>query len=146
MQPLAARSDFRTRTIEASVAEVFAALRDPTRLARWWGPDGFSSTVHEFQFRPLGQWRLTLHGPDGQDYPNEYRVRRIEENHLLEVEHPSPDHHFVLTITLHAQGACTQVAWAQVFDTAEAFQPMAEFLAQANAQVLARLSAEVGHS
>jgi uncharacterized protein YndB with AHSA1/START domain len=25
---------------------VFAALSDPDRVARWWGPDGFTNTIH----------------------------------------------------------------------------------------------------
>ena len=30
-----------SRTFHATPAEVFAAIRDGERLARWWGPGGF---------------------------------------------------------------------------------------------------------
>jgi uncharacterized protein YndB with AHSA1/START domain len=142
MQAFAERSDARTQIIEASTPQVFAAMRDPVRLARWWGPDGFSSTIHRFDFHPLGEWHLTLHGPDGQDYPNEYRILRVEADHLVEIEHLSDDHHFLLTIELRQHGEATIVMWEQVFDTVAHYQPLASFLAQANEQVLARLSAE----
>ena len=142
MEPVDARSDSRTKIIEASTAEVFAVLSDPARVARWWGPDGFTSTIHDFQFCPGGTWRLTLHGPDGSDYPNEYRVLSMEEGRLLELDHPSDDHHFTLRIELFQQGAHTVVDWRQTFDAAEGYGVLANYLAQANEQVLARLSAE----
>lgn len=142
MSAIEPRSDIRAQTVEAPASEVFAALSDPARVARWWGPDGFTSTIHEFPFQVGGTWRLTLHGPDGASYPNEYRVLRLEAGRLLELDHPSENHHFVLTITLTPQGTGTRVDWQQTFDTAEDYQPLAGFLAQANEQVLARLSRE----
>lgn len=143
MEAVEARSDTRNKTIEASAADVFAALRDPERVSRWWGPDGFTSTVHAFQLHPGGRWHLTLHGPDGTDYPNEYRLIRLEADRLMELDHPSESHHFILTIELLPQGQNTVVLWQQTFDTIGEYQLLAEFLAQANEQVLERLSAEV---
>ncbi len=143
MTSVESRSDIRHCVVKTSAAEVFAALSDPARVARWWGPDGFASTIHEFPLHVGGTWRLTLHGPDGANYPNEYRVLRIEEGRLLELDHPSEHHHFALTITLTPQGTGTRVDWQQTFDTADEYQQLAGFLAQANEQVLARLSREV---
>lgn len=143
MTSVETRSDIRNRQVATSAAKVFAALSDPARVARWWGPDGFTSTIHEMPFHVGGTWRLTLHGPDGANYPNEYRVLRIEQNRLLELDHPSENHHFVLTLTLTPQGPGTRVDWQQTFDTEADYQPLAGFLAQANEQVLARLSREV---
>lgn len=142
MPDSSARSDARTRVIEAKPAEVFAAIRDPLRLARWWGPDGFSSTVHEFGFHPGARWSLTLHGPDGRNYANEYRLLRAEPDRMVQIEHPSEDHSFVLTIELTRQGKATLVSWQQTFSTVEHYQQVADFVAQANEQVLARLAAE----
>ena len=142
MDAIETRSDIRTRLIPATPSQLFAAMRDPSRVARWWGPEGFTSTIHEFQFEPAGKWRLTLHGPDGKAYPNEYRVVRIEADRLLEVDHPSDDHHFSLIIRLVQQGEATLVAWQQTFDTVEHYRPLADFLAQANEQVLQRLAAQ----
>ncbi len=33
-----------TRDIPATAADVFAAMTDPERLARWWGPAGLTNT------------------------------------------------------------------------------------------------------
>lgn len=35
---------------------IFAAIETPERLARWWGPDGFSNTFEVFEFRTGGRW------------------------------------------------------------------------------------------
>lgn len=142
MDALDARSDQRSQRVPVSAAAVFAAMSDPSRVARWWGPDGFTCTVHEFECHPDGRWRMTLHGPDGADYPNEYRVMRLERHRLLELDHPSDDHHFVLRLELTPQNDGTLVEWRQTFDSAEEYLALAGFLAQANEQVLARLAKE----
>lgn len=120
-------------------------MSDPARVARWWGPDGFRNTIHQFDLRPGGTWLLTMHGPDGMDYPNESRFTRIESGAVLEIEHLS-GHHFILTIELRQFDQGTQVQWRQTFDTVEHCEKIAQFLAGANEQNLRRLAAEVLHS
>lgn len=142
MEPIEARSDSRHRLLTASPSEVFAAISDPARIARWWGPDGFTNTIHQFEFRPGGRWLLTMHGPDGKDYPNESRFTRIVTNQLFEIEHLN-GHHFVLTLELLPKDAGTELKWRQTFDTVEHYERMAEFVASANEQNLERLAAEV---
>ena len=104
MEPIESRSDSRHRVLSATPAEVFAAMRDPARVEKWCGPAGFTHTIHQFDFTPGGNWRLTMHGPDGQHYPNASRFTRIVPDQLFEIEHLN-GHHFVLTIggrsTLH---------------------------------------------
>lgn len=135
-------SDARRKWIPAAPAEVFAAMRDPARVARWWGPNGFTNTIHEFDFRPGGRWLLTMHGPDGKDFPNESRFTCIEPDRIFEIEHFS-GHHFVLTIALRPVAGGTEVGWRQTFDTVEHYRAIAQFVASANAQNLERLALEV---
>lgn len=142
MEPIEKRSDQRSVHIAATPAEVFAAMSDPTRIARWWGPDGFRNSIHQFDFRPGGTWLLTMHGPDGKDYPNQSRFTRIVADELFEIEH-LVGHHFVLTIELRPAAHGTQVHWRQTFDTVEDYERIAQFVAGANEQNLQRLSAEV---
>jgi uncharacterized protein YndB with AHSA1/START domain len=142
MESVEARSDSRTKAIAAPAAEVFAAMSDPARVARWWGPAGFRNTIHEFDFRPDGRWTLTMHGPDGTDYPNESRFTRVEPGRIFEIEHLS-GHHFILTIELTEDGPNTRVSWRQTFDSVEHYRRLAEFVAVANEQNLERLAAEV---
>lgn len=142
MEPIETRSDSRRTLIAASPAQVFAAMSDPVRVARWWGPNGFTSTIHAFEFRPGGSWRLTMHGPDGKSYPNESRFVRIVADQLFEIEHLN-GHHFLLTVALAPAQGGTEVRWRQTFDTAAHYAQIADFVAQANAQNLERLAAEV---
>lgn len=142
MEPIDSRSDARSHFIPASPAQVFAAMQDPDRVARWWGPAGFTNTIHRYDFEPGGRWLLTMHGPDGTDYPNESRFTRIVRDELFEIEHLN-GHHFVLTLELLPQTQGTQVLWRQTFDSAAHYQRLAEFVAEANAQNLERLAAEV---
>jgi Activator of Hsp90 ATPase homolog 1-like protein len=142
MQPIDKRSDSRSIFVAASPAQVFAAINDPSRVARWWGPDGFKNTIHQFDFRPGGTWLLTMHGPDGTDYPNESRFTRIMAGELFEIEHFS-GHHFILSIDLKPFEQGTQVHWRQTFDTVEQYEQISQFVAGANEQNLQRLVAEV---
>jgi len=52
-----------TRVFDAPRALVFKAWTDPKHLAHWWGPNGFTITTHEMQFKPGGSWRFVMHGP-----------------------------------------------------------------------------------
>jgi uncharacterized protein YndB with AHSA1/START domain len=137
------REFVHSRLIDTPREQVFAAIADPARLARWWGPNGFSSTFEVFEFGPGGAWRLVLHGPDGTNYPNENRFAEIVAPERIVVEHLGAPHHFELTITLAAQGAGTLVGWRQVFDTAAEKERVAPFVTLANEQNLDRLTAEV---
>ena len=70
--PVAAsdRTMVTARTIDAPRDLVFEAWTDPIHIARWFGPTGFTTTVHEMDVRPGGIWRFIMHGPDGTDYDN----------------------------------------------------------------------------
>ena len=65
-----------TRLLNAPRALVFEAWTDPHHVAQWWGPNGFTNTIHEMDVTPGGVWRFVMHGPDGVDYPN--RIVYIE--------------------------------------------------------------------
>jgi uncharacterized protein YndB with AHSA1/START domain len=134
------RSDSRSRLVGAPVETVFAAFSNPEKLARWWGPDGFSNSFEEFDLRVGGYWRFTMHGPDGTDYPNESRFLQVDRNSRVVIEHFT-GHHFVLTISFTPEGRSTRVGWRQVFDTADHYAQIAVFVSGANEQNLDRLQA-----
>ena len=137
------REFVHSRVIDAPRERVFNAIMDPAHLTKWWGPDGFTSTFEVFEPRPGGHWRFVLHGPDGTDYPNHNVFAEIVEAERVVIEHLSETHHFLLTITLEAQGGRTLVGWRQVFDTAAEKQRVADFVTPANEQNLDRLAAVV---
>lgn len=132
-----------SRIIDATPAQLFGAVTDPACLARWWGPEGFTSTFETFDVRPGGTWRFVMHGPDGTDYPNVNQFTVVEPPHRIEIEHISDDHHFKLNITFQGQDQGTVVGWEQTFDTAEHKQQIAPWVEPANEQNLDRLQREV---
>jgi uncharacterized protein YndB with AHSA1/START domain len=141
----AERSHTTQRLIDASIGEVFRAFSDQGKLSQWWGPEGFTNSFREFDLREGGYWRFTMHGPDGTDYPNESRFIEVVPNNRVVIEHLL-GHHFILTITLKADGDSTIVNWHQMFDTIEHYQKISEFVSQANEQNLDRLESVISES
>jgi len=131
------------RILHASPAAIFAAHRDPARLARWWGPEGFANTFSVFEFVPGGKWVFTMHGPDGKGYPNESVFLEIQENARIKIGHVC-EPRFELDIHLHPEGEVTRVVWLADFENEAFAQSMESFLKSANEQNLDRLVAEVG--
>jgi len=66
-----------TRVFNAPRALVFEAWTDPTRLAQWWGPKGFTNPVCEIDARIGGKLRIHMRGPDGSIYPMKGEIREI---------------------------------------------------------------------
>lgn len=56
---------------------VFKACTDPTHLAQWWGPKGFSAPVCEWDVRPGGKVYVIMRAPDGTDHPMGGQVREV---------------------------------------------------------------------
>jgi len=139
------REFVHSRLIEAPRAAVFDAIAQPHRLARWWGPNGFTSSVESFDFRPGGHWRFVMHAPTGQNFPNENVFLEIVAPERVVIDHPSDTHHFVLTIQLDDEGPHTCVHWRQRFDDAEHAREIAGIVAEANEQNLSRLADELRH-
>ena len=143
IDPQDPRAAVTSRRLAPPPAAVFAALADPARLARWWGPAGFRSSFEHFDFRPGGRWRFVLHGPDGRDYPNEMAFAAIEAPRRVVMNHLN-GHLFELTITLDDDGAGgTRLLWRQRFESAEHCAGVAAIVVPANEQNLDRLEAEL---
>ncbi len=130
-----------SRELPASPDAVFAAIQDPARLARWWGPDGFTNTFRTFEFREGGAWVFTMHGPDGASYPNQAEFLEIVPGALVRLRHMNLPH-FELTITLEPRGTGTLVSWEGDFENDEFAEKMRGFLETANEQNLDRLARE----
>lgn len=59
-----------TRVVDAPRELVWNAWTDPKQVAQWWGPNGFTTTIHKMDVKPGGVWEHTMKGPDGTEYPN----------------------------------------------------------------------------
>jgi uncharacterized protein YndB with AHSA1/START domain len=55
------------RTFDAPRELVWKAFTEATRVPRWWGPRGTTTTVVEMDVRVGGTWRYISHAPDRED-------------------------------------------------------------------------------
>jgi uncharacterized protein YndB with AHSA1/START domain len=129
------------REFEFSPQQIFKAWTNPELLARWWGPNGFTNTYHEFGLRPGGDWRYTMHGPNGVDYPNHMKLVEIMPSEKIILDHQgSPE--FRLTATFDdLGGGRTRVTFDQQFAKVEVFAEASKYCIEANEQNLDRLGA-----
>lgn len=134
---------FKTsREIPVLPETIFAAISNPERLAKWWGPAGFSNTFNLFQFKPGGKWSFVMHGPDDRNYPNESEFIEIIPNEKIVIRHHS-QHTFTLTILVRGSGKGSLIHWIQEFDSEEVAKKVAHIVIPANEQNLDRLTTEV---
>ena len=118
---------------------VFAAFKIPAVLATWFGPNGFTSTFSEFDFKPGGFWRFVLHGPDGKDYPNENRFVEVVEPELIRYEHIQASHNFTMTMKYADESGKTRLTWIMDFESADEANQIRDFVNVANEQNFDRL-------
>jgi uncharacterized protein YndB with AHSA1/START domain len=109
-----------TRKINAPVELVWEVWTKPEHIANWWGPDGFTNTITKMEVRPGGVWELTMHGPDGTDYPNKSIFREVLPLEKIVYEHVS-EPHILATIAFEKQGKQTFIHWHMLFDSREEF-------------------------
>ena len=136
----AGREFVHSRLIDAPRERVFRAFAEPEHLAKWWGPNGFTSTFHAFEFRPGGHWRFALHGPNGTDHPNESVFVAVVPTERVVFKHVSRPQ-FEMTISFAEHEGTTQVGWRQLFNSAFERDQIAKFALEANEQNLDRLEA-----
>jgi uncharacterized protein YndB with AHSA1/START domain len=130
-----------TRLLPHARERVFRAIAERDRIARWWGPAGFRNTMDTFDFREGGEWKFTMHGPDGKDYPNHSRFEKIVPLEVVILHVNAP--HFRLFMTLTEEAGGTRMHWRQVFEDARVREQLAPVCVPANEQNLDRLHADV---
>jgi uncharacterized protein YndB with AHSA1/START domain len=72
-----------TRIFDAPRGLVFKAWTDPERMARWWGPNGFTNPICDLDARVGGAWRIVMRSPAGIEYPCGGVYREIVEPERL---------------------------------------------------------------
>ncbi|WP_390637577.1 SRPBCC family protein [Limnoglobus roseus] len=129
-----------SRVFDAPREAVFGAFLDPATLARWWGPDGFSSTIQVFDPRPGGTWKLVMHAPNGTDYHNESVFVEVTPPELVVFDHLEPVHRFRMTMQFDKHEGGTLVTWRMRFDVPAECERVRAFVTPANEQNFDRLA------
>lgn len=105
-----------TRRLAAPRELVFKLWTDPKHLAKWWGPNGFTNPVCEFDARPGGRIYIDMTGPDGTVYPMNGTVEEIvpPERLVLRCDccgdaEGNPGVVSITTVTFHAEADGTRL-------------------------------------
>jgi len=110
-----------TRSLNAPVELVWEVWTHPEHIKNWWGPNGFTNTIHSMDVKPNGEWNLTMHGPDGTDFKNKNVFKEIIKHKRIVFDHVSgPKYTAVITFT--PEGNQTRLHWKMIFQTAEQFE------------------------
>ena len=115
-----------TRVFDAPRELVWEAWTDPQQMVRWWGPNGFTTTIQELDVRPGGVSRHVMHGPDGTDYPNRSVFTEVVKPERIVYQHGGrrkggPAAQFEATWTFEAlPGNRTRLTMRSVFPSAAA--------------------------
>jgi uncharacterized protein YndB with AHSA1/START domain len=102
------------REFDAPRDLVWQAWTDPKHIVHWWGPNGFTNTIHAMDVRPGGVWRFIMHGPDGTDYPNKIIYREVVKPERLVYDHsgddnPDDPHVFQVLVTFADTKQCVRI-------------------------------------
>jgi uncharacterized protein YndB with AHSA1/START domain len=93
---------------------VFAAFTDPERLARWWGPEGFTIPSLDYPARVGEAYRIEMQPPDGPPFFLAGEFLQVEAPARLAFtfrwEDPDPDDiENIATLTSRHSGDSTDV-------------------------------------
>jgi uncharacterized protein YndB with AHSA1/START domain len=133
-----------TRVLNAPRELVFDAFTDPAHIGEWWGPNGFTNTIHEMHVTPGGVWRYIMHGPDGTDYNNRVTYHQVVKPERLVYSHGDDENPemFLATVTFEELGNKTRLTMRALFSTAAARDEATTFGAvEGGTQTLERLEA-----
>ena len=136
MTDIESRAIINVRVFNVSRDTVFNAWADPMLLAQWWGPAGFTNTFHEFEFKPGGTWKFTMHAPDGNNFHNTSVFEQIVKPERIVFQHLLPMHKFQLTATFEDVDGRTKLTFHQLFETVEECERIRPFVTEANEQNL----------
>jgi uncharacterized protein YndB with AHSA1/START domain len=103
-----------TRVLPAGRSIVFGAFSDPSELAKWWGPGGFSTPSLELQARVGESYRIEMQPPDGDRFYLTGEFREVDPPVRLAYtfvwEDPDPDDvDTVVDLSFRDRGESTEV-------------------------------------
>lgn len=134
---------FSSRIVNASLDKVYEAFANQHHLIKWWGPEGFTNTFHEFDLRPGGKWILTMHGPEKGNYENSSVFTIVEPMKLIKWSRNSPpifDMEVQFEVISSTQ---TKISFRMIFDSVETCGKIRPFATPKNEENFDRLEREL---
>lgn len=106
------------RLLPARPALVFELFTDPNQLARWWGPEGFSTPNLEFDPRVGESFRIEMQPPESDAFHLTGEFREVDPPTRLAYtfrwEEPDPDDvETLVDLSFRDLGESTEVVFTQ---------------------------------
>lgn len=110
-----------TRTFKAPRKLVWETWTKAEHIAAWWGPKGMETRVDELDFRPGGNWKYVMVGPNGSEFVTHGTFSEIVEFEKIVTtgEFAQVTQGVVLTIELEEVGEETQMTFSVWHPTEE---------------------------
>lgn len=108
----------QARVFAAPADRVFGLLTEPTALAKWWGPHGFSTPEVQIDLRVGGSYRFTMQPPEGEAFHLSGEFVEVQAPSALSFtfrwDEPVPDdRETVVDLSLDSLGDRTKVTMTQ---------------------------------
>lgn len=133
-----------TRLFDAPRELVFDAWTDPRHLEKWWGPFGFSITVHAMEAKVGGAWRFDMHHAEHGDFKNRIVYTEVVRPERLVYAHDGVDdgsEPFHVTVTFEEENGKTRLTMRTRFASAAVFDEVKKYGAvEGGKQTLTRLA------
>ena len=124
-----------TRIYDAPVKIVWDAWTQNDQVAQWWGPRGYTLTIHSHDLRSGGLWHYTMHGPDGTDYVNKSRYLEVIPLSKMVYDQGGNDEQkpmFRVTVLFAESNGKTQMDMTMTLPSPEAAENTKKFIKKAN--------------
>jgi uncharacterized protein YndB with AHSA1/START domain len=134
---------YSSRELNVPLEIVYQAFANPIHLQKWWGPEGFTNTIHEFDLRPGGRWLLTMHGPEKGNYKNSSIFKTVEPNKLIAWTRLSQPFFDMEVAFERLNDSKASISFKMMFKTVEECEKMRNFVAPKNEENFDRLEREI---
>lgn len=72
-----------TRVFNAPLELFYKVWTSPEHIEQWWGPEGMTTKVLEYEFKVGGKTKYVMISPDGKEYPVLGVFKEIVENEKI---------------------------------------------------------------
>ena len=132
-----------SRILNSPVEIVYQAFENPKHLKNWWGPEGFTNTIHEFDLKSGGNWKLTMHGPEKGNYENSSVFQTVIPNKIVSWTRKSQPLFDMEIAFEKLDENKTQISFKMIFETVEECEKMRKFVEPKNEENFERLEREI---
>lgn len=136
---------YSSRILNHPVEIVYQSFANPNHLKNWWGPEGFTNSIHEFDLRRDGKWLLTMHGPEKGNYENSSVFKEVIPNKLVSWTRNSKPI-FDMEIGFEKlDDSHTRISFRMIFESKEECDKIRKFAEPNNEENFNRLEKEISN-